>query len=93
MSTLDELRRMLGYRPPLRSRPRCQHVAFDGRLCHRPAEVECDTGDGHRPRYVCRACSWYQAAILGRIELADEVEVVRVNAEGGIVRGRRSGQR
>lgn len=25
LSTLDELRRMLGYRPPLR-RPRCQHV-------------------------------------------------------------------
>jgi hypothetical protein len=32
----------------------------------------------------------YQWAILGRIQLADEVEAVRVNAEGGIVNGRRS---
>jgi hypothetical protein len=84
---------MLGYRPPLTRRPRCGHVSFDRRPCHNPAEVECDTGDGHRPRYVCGTCSRYQVAILGRIELSGEVEVLRVNAEGGIERrGRRRGR-
>jgi hypothetical protein len=90
---LDDLKRLLGYQPPLRRRPRCQHVWFDQRPCHNPAEVECDTGDGHRPRYVCGVCSRYQVAILGPIVLAGEVEVVRVNAEGGIVRARRRGRR
>ncbi len=94
MSTLDELRRMLGYRPPLRRRPRCQHVAFDGVPCQRPAEHECDPGpDGHRPRYVCGTCLAYQVAGVGPIVLVDEVEVVRVNAEGRIMRSRRSRRR
>ena len=94
MSTLDELRQLLGYRPPLRRRPRCQHVAFDGRTCDRPAEHECDPGpDGHRPRYVCGECLQYQVCGIGPIVLADEVEVVRVNAEGGIVRSKRRKRR
>lgn len=94
MSTLDELRQLLGYRPPLRSRPRCQHVSFDRRTCDRPAEHECDPGsDAQRPRYVCGICLAYQVAAVGPIALADEVEVVRVNAEGRIVRTGRRGRR
>ena len=95
MSTLDleDLKRLCGYRPPLRTRPRCQHVAFDGRTCDRPAEHECDVGDGHRPRYVCGTCLAFQVCGIGPIVLADEVEVVRVNAEGGIVRSKRRSRR
>lgn len=87
MSTLDDLRRILGYRPPLQRRPRCQHIAFDGRRCDRPAEHECDTGDGHRPRYVCGLCLAYQVSVVGPITLVGDVEVVQVNAEGGIIQG------
>ena len=96
MSTLDleDLKRLCGYRPPLRRRPRCGHVSFDRRTCDRPAEHECDPGpDGHRPRYVCGTCLMYQVAGIGPIVLAGEVEVVRVNSEGGIMRGRRRGRR
>lgn len=92
MSALDleDLKRLCGYRPPLARRPRCGHVAFDGRTCDRPAEHECDPGpDGQRPRYVCGSCLAYQVAGVGPIVLVDEVGVVRVNAEGGIIRSSR----
>jgi hypothetical protein len=91
VSTLEELKQQLGYRPPLRHRPRCQHISFDRQTCDRPAEHECDPGpDGHRPRFVCSGCLQYQVAGIGPITLIDEVEGVRFNAEGGIAKSRRS---
>jgi hypothetical protein len=91
--TIEELRRQLigGDRKPCRSRPRCQH-RFEGQPCDRPAELECDPGDGHRPRYVCRQCLPYQVACIGPILRGDEYAPVRTNAEGAIIpkrRGRR----
>lgn len=88
--SLDDLRRLCGYRPPLRTRPRCEHVAFDGRTCSRPALHECDPGpDGQRPRYVCGRCLAYQVAGIGPVVLADEIAAVRFDGEGRITTARR----
>jgi hypothetical protein len=90
--SLDDLRRLCGYRPPLRRRPRCQHRPVWWDRCDRASEYECDPGDGHRPWFVCGTCVMYQHTVLGPVVLSG-VEVPRLTAEGGIVCTRRGTRR